>query len=1093
MKYLGLSLPILATKAFSLFSFLWGNILDPKDPKPILETTPELTKEDFTAPWYTAIVHGAVSFVLVIVFFSLHPPTFTQTDNQKPCVIPLNSDIGGIGNMVGFGLQVVTTFVVALLGLIDTKSGGPKEIGAGIVITHISLSLAIISNREISTFDAIVGAMIIDFQNNALVIHLSAKDTLAARWQVRTVLAVAFTGLTILGNLMMRTHRGEFGSSEVPCGCVSIFWWGLLSTCEGRVPLSWWIYYVYRWVSFILVAFWSEYNTLYYDKWEKRSVEMYNYLYKYLYEYSCKEGKVPTELRDVPTIRGKSDGGEAPWNWPETISFIIFKLWTNHTGSQIQGFLLVFDQSIIAISTFGALAFTISRNYVEQSSGAGSLGQVVALVVAGATFLRAVFIILKAQIKVGKKDTDPPSKVGSRLQKVGGSISSIRKFLLNGIGRRGMPKQATRRMGISASQEEDVERKSVINESGRTRGGRSSGNRSGGDKFGNGKPEDGEFESGGSKDDETRGGKGENSGLKGGEPRSGESKGGRSGGDEPGDSESESSESESGESRGGEVEGSKSGNGGPRGGGPEGGGPEGGGPEGGGSAAGGGETRGGGIGDSRGGSDGPGNSGFKSGGPNEGGPGDGEFGNDESKGDKSESGESESGGYGGGGSESNESDSGRPGGDGSESDGSESDGSESDGSESDGPGNVHGLDNPPAAQLQEIEIFEHRGGFSWSLFKNQLRGELRGEFQFQPSESNPRQPKQRTSFKDRFRQVVEAIMSKLFGYNSPPSKGIQSEETLVSDTSKSKLEADVSDQEERISAATRQRHGYKDYTVAWACMSIESFSLAMGMLDERHESLPGPDDQTQELGFGSIERHNIIVILSQADRIEKDGIYGIISTFTSIKLLILIQVGLGTTFEIWPGDIVVGSSSPVGKNALISWDPMRIQTSERSEVPSRFSKLLLATLERLEARSDLERPGDLKRRYTRMRVHYGFIESVVDFRESSVPIDIKRPRFGPRTLCIIPENMEAIERSFPCLTVCGISDSRDVVVRSSTSSNAPAAAAAFARRFMEFLEPKEVEAEKSLWDLLPEDLRKPPSPPFEIGSASKGEESSQLP
>jgi hypothetical protein len=60
-----------------------------------------------------------------------------------------------------------------------------KEVGGGLIITHISLAVALLiqmGRNTLSSVDAAIGFMILDAQNLALQVPFSMKETLAARW-----------------------------------------------------------------------------------------------------------------------------------------------------------------------------------------------------------------------------------------------------------------------------------------------------------------------------------------------------------------------------------------------------------------------------------------------------------------------------------------------------------------------------------------------------------------------------------------------------------------------------------------------------------------------------------------------------------------------------------------------------------------------------------------------------------------------------------------------------------------------------------------------------------------------------------------------
>ncbi|KAF3939746.1 Ankyrin-2 [Dactylella cylindrospora] len=120
-----------------------------------------------------------------------------------------------------------------------------------------------------------------------------------------------------------------------------------MSTCRLRVPASWWVYYAHRVVSFLVVVGYAECNTDYYHYLEKR------------------------DKRE----------------------------WSSRNGTRLEGFLLLLDNNVTSLATFATVARSIRRNDITQSSTIYSVGQVVAIVIAVGTVLRATFVILFQKVK----------------------------------------------------------------------------------------------------------------------------------------------------------------------------------------------------------------------------------------------------------------------------------------------------------------------------------------------------------------------------------------------------------------------------------------------------------------------------------------------------------------------------------------------------------------------------------------------------------------------------------------------------------------------------------------------------------------------
>ncbi|EPS40941.1 hypothetical protein H072_5166 [Dactylellina haptotyla CBS 200.50] len=295
---------------------------------------------------FTVSLHCLWLVITVSILFSNRTVSVTEGEN---CVAELNSDIGGTGNIVAFGLQIGFTLLGAFLSTAIKESGAPKTLGAGLILTHVSLAIAILHNLQraiLEPVDGILGVMILDILNNSAVIQLCAKETLAARWQVRFVLLTAGVGLVVIGVLMAYVANDKLGMPEKSCGCFSIYWWGTVSTCAQQsapaVPASWWVYYAYRVISFAFAAHFALTNTKHYDDVERNH-------------------------------RG---------------------VWEKYTGTRLQGFLILLDNNVISVATFVLVTLAIQGGNISQSSTTYSVGQVVAIVVAVGTSIHVVWVFI---------------------------------------------------------------------------------------------------------------------------------------------------------------------------------------------------------------------------------------------------------------------------------------------------------------------------------------------------------------------------------------------------------------------------------------------------------------------------------------------------------------------------------------------------------------------------------------------------------------------------------------------------------------------------------------------------------------------------
>lgn len=191
----------------------------------------------------------------------------------EQCSASVDGEIAGQGAQIAVWAQVGVLLVISVLGSFHTSATGAKEVGAGLVLTHASLSIALLAQMRLGTLspaDAIVGSMILDAQNAGLSIQLAAKETLASRWQVHFVVLAQIFGLVVIPLLVSNFHHGTFSSDD--CRCLTVFWWAWLSSCgstAAREMPIFWTYYACRCIAFIQSSFHSLYNTSKFDKSEK--------------------------------------------------------------------------------------------------------------------------------------------------------------------------------------------------------------------------------------------------------------------------------------------------------------------------------------------------------------------------------------------------------------------------------------------------------------------------------------------------------------------------------------------------------------------------------------------------------------------------------------------------------------------------------------------------------------------------------------------------------------------------------------------------------------------------------------------------------
>ncbi|KAF5003838.1 hypothetical protein FDECE_9631 [Fusarium decemcellulare] len=315
--------------------------------------------------WYAPIGAAVLGVILVPILFV---GVYTKTEIVKSvCTAILDADVAGDGVRIGAWVQIGTLIVISLIGSFHPKATGAKEIGAGLVLTHISLAISLLVQVKRDTLgvaDAAVGSMILDAQNMALSIQLVSKETLAARWQVRTVIIVQIFGLVILALLVTRLFGDSFVTTD--CHCLKAFWWAWLGNCSPsrKEQAIFWRLYALRCVTFLQASFHSMYNAPKFHLAEPKCGNEGN-------EYQERGGL----LIDI-TYPYSSDSGPAAFysEYPATISFM-YALY-----------------GVFALTSMGAAETAMRDLDLKLSSGISSVGQIIAIVIAIVTFFRAVYL-----------------------------------------------------------------------------------------------------------------------------------------------------------------------------------------------------------------------------------------------------------------------------------------------------------------------------------------------------------------------------------------------------------------------------------------------------------------------------------------------------------------------------------------------------------------------------------------------------------------------------------------------------------------------------------------------------------------------------
>ncbi|KAK4443581.1 hypothetical protein QBC34DRAFT_416801 [Podospora aff. communis PSN243] len=353
---------------------------DSKTPSPPPASASKWKKWAGSFDWYTPIRHliaplfvGTLGAIFVPIIFTGQSKELPRSNDQ--CEANFDADISGDGIRISIWVQEGVLILISILGTFHSESTGAKEVGAGLIITHISLLIALLVQLvrgTLTSVDAIVGSMIIDAQNVALSLQLASKETLAARWQVGTVLASQCFGLVTLPILVTGFLRGRFVTDE--CRCLTVFWWAWLTNCPGeqprgadeaREPIVFWIYYTFRLVLYLQSSFHSLMNT---TKFHKAELEK---------GWPLQGITFPDPLYP-PGSRGMTITYR---DYPATAALI----YTVH--------------AVFSMTSMATAEITVREFNLQPSSQVFSIGQIIAIVVSGATVARALWLFLGMFIK----------------------------------------------------------------------------------------------------------------------------------------------------------------------------------------------------------------------------------------------------------------------------------------------------------------------------------------------------------------------------------------------------------------------------------------------------------------------------------------------------------------------------------------------------------------------------------------------------------------------------------------------------------------------------------------------------------------------
>ena len=322
--------------------------------------------------WRVPLKQVFIPVMLVVLGVVLIPTTFAHADGNpyglaNSCATGVDADIGGDGVRIAVWVQILSLILLSVLGSFHTNATGVKEIGAGLVFTHVSLTIAVLvqlGKGSLTPVDAIIGAIILDAQNIALPIQLGSKEALASRWQVGVVTATHVFGLVAIPILVSK-FVGVASLDKDQCDCLTVFWWGWISNCarDASEQSIFWVYYACRCVAFCQSTAHATWNTSIFDHAEKSEKDPTSFL----------EDRI---LSGITHYHTSYDGGEAIFNeYPATVT------------------LMYGAYGMYTLTSMATVERTISRYGLRPSSDISSVGQIIALVIAGASVARAIWLL----------------------------------------------------------------------------------------------------------------------------------------------------------------------------------------------------------------------------------------------------------------------------------------------------------------------------------------------------------------------------------------------------------------------------------------------------------------------------------------------------------------------------------------------------------------------------------------------------------------------------------------------------------------------------------------------------------------------------
>ncbi|EMT70459.1 hypothetical protein FOC4_g10008911 [Fusarium odoratissimum] len=249
------------------------------------------------------------------------------------------------------------------------------------------------------------------------------------------------------------------------------------------------------------------------------------------------------------------------------------------------------------------------------------------------------------------------------------------------------------------------------------------------------------------------------------------------------------------------------------------------------------------------------------------------------------------------------------------------------------------------------------------------------------------------------------------------------------------------------------------------CALPKEQTAATAMLDQRHADLPKPSNNPNTYTLGSFSSHNVIIACLPKGQIGNNTAATIaafmVSTFPSIKFGLMVGVSGGIPPKKWPKLEPKYLRSDSLKDVLFKASYGHVTEStdggaisgrgdeEEGEGSCRFC----------------DRTQIVRRKPRDMRVHYGLIASGNQVIKDATIRDRLTKDLGGHVLCV---EMEAagLAYNFPCIVIRGICDYADSHKNKDWQEHAAAVAAAFAKEFLQYIQPGDINGEHPVRDII---------------------------